>query len=51
MRAAGPVKEWISADAPLVTLLKELNRRSHKGWISIQKGDFSVTLHRDGGDA
>jgi len=48
MRAAGAVKEYVTTDQPLVTLLKELTKRSHKGWISIQKGDFSLTLHRDG---
>jgi oxaloacetate decarboxylase alpha subunit len=48
MRAAGPVKEYTRADAPLVTLLQELERRNQPGWISIEKKDFSLTIHREG---
>ncbi|MGN6717756.1 MAG: biotin carboxyl carrier protein [Candidatus Binatia bacterium] len=46
MRAAGPIKEYVSSQQPLVNLLDELSKRSHCRQIFIQKGDVTISLHK-----
>ena len=48
MRAAPPVRvyEPLDATAPLATLVEQLTKRADRGYVHIQKGDFSLTLAR-----
>ena len=46
MRAAGPPVEYLSAEQPLVTLLRELAQRTDRTFIHVQKGNISITLGR-----
>jgi oxaloacetate decarboxylase alpha subunit len=44
MRAANPIKEYLSAKNPLITLIQELKEKKGFKYINIQKGDFKLTL-------
>ena len=44
MRAAGPQREYLTASQPLVTLIRELTRRTDCRRIEVRKPGFSVTL-------
>jgi oxaloacetate decarboxylase alpha subunit len=46
MRAAGPPKPYLSAEQPIVTLIRELAQRTDRNFIQVQKGHLSVTLAR-----
>ena len=44
MRAAGPQREYLTATQPLVTLIRELARRTDVNRVQLRKPGFSVTL-------
>ncbi|MDP6559012.1 MAG: hypothetical protein QF619_02560 [Candidatus Binatia bacterium] len=44
MRAAGPPKEYLTSDQPLVTLVHELTRRNNYRQIRVEKAGLSLTL-------
>lgn len=44
MRAAGPPKEYLDAEQPLVTLIRGLASRSDRAFVQVQQGDTTVTL-------
>jgi oxaloacetate decarboxylase alpha subunit len=46
MRAAGPPKEYLTAQQPLVNLLHELSKRSDYRQIFVQKGAMTISLQR-----
>ena len=48
MRVAPPVRgyEPLDATSPLIKLVEQLTRRTDRGYIYVQKGDFSLTLAR-----
>ena len=46
MRAAGPPKEYLSAQQPLVQLVEELSKRKDLSVIRVQKGKLSITLEK-----
>ena len=46
MRRAGPSTEYLTASQPLVTLIRELTRRTDCRRIEVRKPGFSVTLAR-----
>ena len=46
MRAAGPQREYLTASQPLVTLIRELTRRTDVNRVRIRRPGFSVTLAR-----
>ncbi len=50
MRAAPPVRVYDArdAEAPLVTLVDQLTRRTDRSYIRLQKGDLALTLARSG---
>jgi oxaloacetate decarboxylase alpha subunit len=47
MRAAGPPRDYLSAEQPLVQLVSELTRRSDRGFIHLERKDLSLTLARE----
>jgi hypothetical protein len=50
LRAAGPPRRYDHLDAasPLVTLVEQLTKRTDRGYVHVQQGDFSLTLSRQG---
>jgi oxaloacetate decarboxylase alpha subunit len=44
MRTVGPPGEYLTADQPLVTLVRELAQHNERSFISVHKGDLSITL-------
>ncbi len=46
MRSAGPVKEYWTTTNPLMALIRELLALKDQDYISIQKGEVSLTLQR-----
>ena len=46
MRAAGPYKQYVSATAPLHTLLKELSKHPKVRYIHVQRGDDSLVVRK-----
>lgn len=46
MRAAGPPREYLDAEQPLVTLVRELARRTDRNFIQVQKNGVTITLGR-----
>ncbi|HEY7166275.1 MAG TPA: biotin carboxyl carrier protein [Candidatus Binatia bacterium] len=46
MRAAGPIKEYVTAQQPLINLLDELSKRSRCRQIFIHKGNMTISLQR-----
>ena len=46
MRQAAPPDEYLTATQPLVTLIRELTKRTECSRIDIRKPGFSVTLAR-----
>ena len=47
MRAAGPPKEYLTAQQPLVNLLEALSKRKDYRQIVIKKGDMVVSFQRE----
>jgi len=48
MRQAGPPEEYLTASQPLVTLIRELTKRTECSRIDVRRPGFSVTLERRG---
>jgi oxaloacetate decarboxylase alpha subunit len=48
MKLAPPRKEYLDARQPLVRLIEGLSRRRDAAHVYIRKGDFSITMIRDG---
>jgi oxaloacetate decarboxylase (Na+ extruding) subunit alpha len=48
LKAAPPRKEYLDARQPLVRLLEELSRQRNWGRIAIRRGDFSLSMGRQG---
>ena len=46
MRAAGPPREYFCAEQPLVSLIRELTRRTDCNRIQVRKPGFSLTLEK-----
>jgi len=46
MRAAGPPREYLDAEQPLVTLVRELARRADRNFIRVQKNGVTITVSR-----
>ena len=46
MRAAGPPKEYLTAQRPLVNLIEVLSKRSDYRQIVVKKGDVVISLNR-----
>ncbi len=44
MRAAGPFKEYYSAEQPLVTLIRDLTKRTDRNFIQVEKAGVTITL-------
>jgi oxaloacetate decarboxylase alpha subunit len=51
MHAAGPPREYFDAEQPLVTLIRELTRRTDCSGIRVRKPGFSLILERRGAAA
>jgi oxaloacetate decarboxylase alpha subunit len=48
MRAAGPIKEYVTAIHPLIALIEEMAQRGDLSKIHVEKTDFSLTLEKRG---
>jgi oxaloacetate decarboxylase alpha subunit len=46
VRAAGPIKEYPSTRTPLLALIRELTKQKDSNYISIQKGELSLTIQK-----
>ncbi len=46
MRAAGPPREYLTAAQPLVSLIRDLTRRTDCRRIQVRKPGFSMTLEK-----
>ncbi|NQV54382.1 MAG: hypothetical protein HQ503_00860 [Rhodospirillales bacterium] len=44
MRAAGPARQYLTADQPLKTLLAELGKHKSVRYVQVQRGDNSITV-------
>jgi oxaloacetate decarboxylase alpha subunit len=44
MRAAGPPREYLTADQPIVSLIRELSRRGDTNRIDLRRPGFSLTM-------
>ena len=50
MKAAGPRREYLSSETPLVQLIEQLARKRDLGRVMIQRPNFSLTIERSGAD-
>jgi len=48
MRAAGPIREYVTAINPLVSLIEEMAQRTDLDRIHVEKPDFVLTLEKRG---
>jgi oxaloacetate decarboxylase (Na+ extruding) subunit alpha len=48
MRAAGPIREYVTAIHPLIALIEEMAQRADLSKIHVEKTDFSLTLEKRG---
>lgn len=48
MRAAGPIREYVTAINPLVSLIEEMAQRTDLSRIQVEKADFALTLEKRG---
>ena len=48
MRAAGPIREYITAINPLVSLIEEMAQRTDLSRIHVEQPDFALTLEKRG---
>ena len=48
MRAAGPIREYVTAINPLVALIEEMAQRTDVSRIHVEKPDFALTLEKRG---
>ena len=48
LQAAPPRKAYLDARQPIVRLLEELSRQRNCGHIAIRKGNFSLSMGRQG---
>ena len=48
MRAAGPIREYVTAINPLVALIEEMAQRTDVSRIHVEKPDFTLTLEKRG---
>ena len=46
MRAAGPVREYVTSANPLFMLIHELLRQEQMGYVEVRKGDFALKLQK-----
>jgi oxaloacetate decarboxylase alpha subunit len=46
MRAAGPVREYVTSANPLFMLIHELLQQEQMGYVHVRKGDFELTLQK-----
>jgi oxaloacetate decarboxylase alpha subunit len=46
MRAAGPVREYVTSANPLFMLIHELLQQEQMGYVHVRKGDFALTLQK-----
>jgi oxaloacetate decarboxylase alpha subunit len=45
--AAGPVKEYVTSQNPLVMVINELLQKTDLGYVHVKKDDFSLTLRKN----
>ncbi|HEY1269338.1 MAG TPA: hypothetical protein VGH16_18920 [Candidatus Binatia bacterium] len=48
MRAAGPIREYVTAINPLISLIEEMAQRTDLSSIHVEKPDFALTLEKRG---
>jgi hypothetical protein len=48
MRAAGPIREYVTAINPLVSLIEEMAQRTDLSRIHVEQPDFALTLEKRG---